>query len=362
MRSNRNLFRFVALRPPVVEEREPERRLVDHEAADDFVADVQARFEQSEMTWGAARVATGQDVLDSDTYFTRHPGWQPLRPLRDALLVVMYESTAERTVDPAREASEVLAPVLGGRYLEQWTTSDEYADLRRALWRSYFANIVAPGDRAHDRVEILDWARLLVFLESIAGGDVYASERARRLMRARFEVPSELFMRSTREVEGPEAEEQVAVEEGRVDELRELLGRHEAARSQLEAIHRQKLARIRMAGRPSPQPVEEMEERAGENEPGYAEGGMERSAVPWRLTEDDLAGHDELRAELERLRLPVDGTYIGEISAAIDQQMADETSELTELTTTEAVVGVGARMSVIRTTRPMVPGSFARRT
>jgi hypothetical protein len=354
MPSSRNLFRFISVRPPVFEEPTAECRLLDEGASRDFV-DLVDEVQGEGDTYEEARAEAARRVMYSDVYFTRHGRWQQLRPLRRALLELLHAAAEEEGEQPDDEARDLLSGVIDPSELDAWISSDDYADLRHALWLSYIANVAAPNDRAHDRGEMVDWTRILVFLEALAHDRPDVNQCARQLRRARVEIPPELFLPVDREEE-PEPEEPDDPRRGRLEELRDSLRRHHRARAQLEELHAAKVAGVRMAAMRPGRPLEESGERGEDREdredrPGRAEGGMDRRLVPWRLSEDDLSGRDELRDELDRLGLPVDGTYIGEVAARIDQTMGDETSELEDLTTMDDVVGIGSTLSMIRRTQ-----------
>jgi hypothetical protein len=396
-----NLFRFVAVRPPRLEESEVERRLENPGVGKEFVDEVERRRKEHGESLPAARRAVGAKLLASGEYFTNDELWQRFRPSLHDLATLL--ETAARSAEwerVYRRAERIIRGVFPGETLRDWLRGETYKKLELVLWRSYYANVLADGLRPQDRPELLSWARIFRFLEvfrdedeppesdevesrprfkwlaalaKLFGGDDRADQdeaadpRDRRLralaghmLRARLRLAVGLFQEPTPPEEEPgEPREQLEASDpvaARVTELGAAITRAEQARGQLEDVYRAKLQQLRQRaadadavasarGRP-PAAHDNVDDR----EAGGTGGSPASTGAPWRLTAADIEGHQELAAELAALRLRADGLLVPEVASGLDGAIARHTAELQELVSASDVVGFGRTLAVISRT------------
>jgi hypothetical protein len=357
-----NVFRFVAVRPPRLEEAAVGHRLDDREAGRAIVDDVERRMKENRESLPTARRAVGAAILESPEYFTQHEDWQRLRPSREALADTLHRaSRGDGWNDTRRRLERIVVQAFPGTDLSEWLHSTTFTELASVLWRSYFANVLADDRRPHDRPELLTWLRAVelfsVFREESLRdmhGHTESDRRdelltafARWLIRARAHMPVRLFRE--RPALDVEREQPVDPSEERITELRAAIEHAAKAQEQLEEAYRAKLARLREDMR-SVEPDETIPEGA----PQTAGGGLEPADRPWRLTEADVSGHAELVAALSRLGFSTDRLLVMEVSSALTKALQRDISELQDLVSHSDVLGFGQTLAVIgRTHRPL---------
>ncbi|MEV2267790.1 hypothetical protein [Nonomuraea africana] len=354
-------------------------RLINEKAAAQFVVDVSTRQQQHRESLQVARRAVSSAFIESAEYFARSSTWEALRPLRKHFQDLVAGTC--RTAEKPEEGADVKA-ALGeiestlGEPVRDWIVneSDSYAKAKNILWRSYYANALAPELRPNDRPEMLDWIRVLAALERLRPPSDDAEWRydeagcvcVGRLSRARVNMPYELFAEMPPPDPAPDKPKD-PVKEGIVA-LRASLERLDAARRDLDRLYRRKVNALRHAPPPareqgiveveqpvddvSPQPVDDVS-------PQPVDDASPRP--PWLLTEEDAGQLPGLEAELGRLGIPLAGSLVSEVADALDKAIATNTAALTALESPVDVLGIGPTMVLARRTvrglRPAPRGS-----
>lgn len=360
--ATRNVFRFVSVRPPISAAEDGACRLINMEAGEQFVANVSAWQREHAESLEVARRAVSVELLESAEYFVRSDVWKDLRPLRKPIQDLVARMC--RTDDGADEAAPGENESTIDEEVRRWVVgdSDSFADARFVLWRSYFANALAPELRPNDRPEMLDWIRIMASLERLRPPADDADWRydeescacVERLNRARVNMPYELFNEMPPSDPVPDKPKD-PVDDDIVD-LRASLGRLKAARRDLDLFYRRKINALRMAPEPDrehrdaeaapPQPAE-----GGDDLPVVAVAGEFRDfRPPWILTEEDAEQLADVGAELHRLGVPLAGSLLPEVTGALDDAIAAETSALLGLESRVDVVGAGETMAAVRRT------------
>jgi hypothetical protein len=356
--ATRNLFKFVAVRPPISAPTDDTCRLVNVEAGVHFVEEVTDRQREHEESLPVARRAVAVAFIESEDYFARNDIWAELRPRRQQLQDFIAGLCADD--EPAVQ----IAADIGVR-VRSWAADepDSYLRAKNLLWRSYYANALAPAVRAHDRPEMLDWIRILASLERLGPPpdnpgqrpDTEACSCIARLNRARVNMPHELFAETPPADPVPDKPQDQDAK--KIAVLRASLERLTAARSELERLHRRKVARLRLAPPPEPEPGRGDGDAAQREQ---AQAGAEDLRVvrpSWLLTEEDAEDAADLGAELDRLGIPLAGSLVAEAAEALNQAIAADTAALTTLESHVDVLGIGPTMTLAsRTVRRFIPG------
>jgi hypothetical protein len=158
--ATRNLFRFVSVRPPIPAAADDPCRLINAETGAQFVADVMAWQEKYEESLYAARRAVSVEFIESAEYFARNDTWNDLRPelkrFQDLIAQICRKSkepdgevdigeapdTEEEPAAAAPAAVDSTFSQEAQRWVNDGYRSFGYAE--NALWRSYYANALAP--------------------------------------------------------------------------------------------------------------------------------------------------------------------------------------------------------------------------
>ena len=377
--ATRNLFRFVSVRPPTAAEARRACRLVDGDSATEFVKAVRERQREHEESLERARRAVSVALIESDDYFTRSDAWKDLRPLRRRFQKLIARAcrpdgepdeapeggTVEREGEDATGEGEDAAGE-GETFAEQvrdWVVDDldSFAEAKSVLWRSYYANVLVPDLRPNDRGEMVDWIRILDAVERLDPGsgdpawryDKRACACVERLERARVHIPQELFAEKPPPDSPPDRPQDDTEDYKRSYQHR--LERLQAARSAVDDLYRRKVSALRLADLNEPRRPEREEparERPeAEDAPGSGGQPARARQAPWLLTDQDADAHAELAAELERLGVPMPGALVSEVTDALDQAIAADTTALVELESRVDLLGIGTAMTVARGTR-----------
>lgn len=337
----RNLFKFVSVRPPAPAAADDTCRLVNRMAGTEFVKQVEAWRKAHEGTsLRQARRTVSADLIKSSEYFARSDVWKDLRPLRKNLRD--YLGRLCRTEDQkSAEGRQSTAAVLREQARALIDDPDRFGDAKRIVWRSYYANALAPEIRPGDRPELLDWIRILAALERLRpprdGADLRYDAKGcacvARLDRARVNLPHELFVEPPGATPVPEKPADSLEED--IARLVESIGTLRAARRNLDQFYRRRIGRLRLDPLPEDDNV------------------VQRP--PWLLTGDDADPLRDVAAELRRLGLPFEGATVPEAAHVLDEAIAADTAALTALQTRVEVQGIGARALARRTVRGLRP-------
>ena len=331
--ATRNLFRFVSVRPPISAAVDDACRLINKEAGAQFVEEVSTRQREHGESLQLARRAVSVAFIESAEYL---PGVTPGRICGPCASTSKTSSPelAGRKEEPDEGADVEATPreieSTFGEQLRGWVVddSDSFANAKNILWRSYYANALAPELRPNDRPEMLDWIRVLAAFERLRPPSADAEWRydeegcacVERLSRARVNMPHELFAEMPPpdpvpdKPEGPVQEDIVA--------LRAWLERLEAARRDLDRLYRRKVSTLRLAPPPDREHGDAEAARPERAEAGdgarSATGSEGAHGVrpPWLLTEEDADQLPDLGAELDRLGVPLAGSLVPEVVCA----------------------------------------------
>jgi hypothetical protein len=369
----RNLFRFVSVRPPISETEEDQLRLINKEAGEQLVQDVLTRQEEHGESLPVARRAVSAAFIESAEYFSQSDIWKDLRPRRkhfQDLIAGVCHKVEEPGEDAYVEAELREIESILGKKLRHWVAheGESFASAKKILWHSYYANVLAPELRPNDRSEMLDWIRTLASLELLRPPsddvqwkyDEQGCASVEQLNRARVNMPQELF------AEKPPLEDPVPVEpednvKEDVDTLRASFERLQAARRDLDKLYRHKVNALRLAPPPAGGPGDAEPappKRADDGVPSHSSSeGAQSARPPWLLTEEDAEQLTELGAELNRLGVPLAGSLVPDVAAALDEATAANTAALAALEGRVDVLGIGPTMALVqRTVRGFRPG------
>ncbi|MEV7003300.1 hypothetical protein AB0N62_37305 [Streptomyces sp. NPDC093982] len=343
--SSRNLFKFVSVRPPVPAVSDDACRLVNKEAGSAFVKDVEDwRQGHTGKSLQQARRTVSVEFLKSPQYFARNDIWKDLRPLRRNLqdyLARLCRPEGKKG-DPETAQQETAAAALGEQ-ARVWLDPERFAAAKSVLWRSYYANALAPEVRPGDRPEMLDWIRVLAALERLRPPPDEADWRydpegcacVARLSRARVNLPHELFTDAPEPTPVPQRPED-SIEED-IARLRDSLAGLLGARRNLDRFYRRRIGRLRLEPRPGDDDV--------------------TVGPPWLLTEEDADPLRDVVAELNRLGTPFDGSLVPHVVQVLDEAIASDTAALAVLESRVEVQGIGAMALARRTVRGLrAPG------
>lgn len=360
---------------------------MNEEAGAQFVDEVLGRQATSGESLPKARRSHSSELIDSMQYFARSNAWKPLRPLRKNWQEVVAQLCAAKEARPGTgsatgataSAGETVTKSLTER-VRDWVGSDEFTEAKNILWRSYYANALVPELRPHDRPEMLDWIRILAALERLRpslDGDDWRYDRrgcscAERLSRARVSMPHELFA----EVPAPDPVPEMPKNpvEAEIARLRAVLERLYRARRGLDSFYQRKISKVRLEPPPGPdrnvddgEPTCDEQDREMVGATGQQPGmevrasAVSRSAAlqgpppPWLLTQEDAEELRDVDAELERLGVPLAGSLVSRVAAALDDAIAADTALLSALESRIEVLGVGALAVARHTVRGLRP-------
>ncbi|NNN32158.1 hypothetical protein HLK59_17670 [Streptomyces sp. S3(2020)] len=337
----RNLFKFVSVRPPAPAAADDTCSLVNRTAGDEFVKEVEAwRKAHQGTSLRQARRTVSADLIRSSQYFARSDVWKDLRPLSKNMrdyLGRLCRTEGQNWVE-SRESS---AAVLREQVRALIDDPDRFAEAKRIVWRSYYANALAPEIRPGDRPELLDWIRILAAVERLRPPQDEADWRydaegcacVARLDTARVNLPHELFVEPPGATPVPEKPDDSLEED--IARLVESIGRLRAARRNLDQFYRRRIGRLRLDPLPDDDDVV--------------------LRPPWLLTGDDADPLRDVATELRRLGLPFEGAIVPEVAQVLDEEIAADTAALTVLQTRVEVRGIGAQALARRTVRGLHP-------
>ncbi|MDG5809098.1 hypothetical protein P9869_42130 [Streptomyces ossamyceticus] len=337
----RNLFKFVSVRPPALATAEVTCSLVNRMAGDEFVKEVEAwRKAHQGTSLRQARRTVSADLIKSSQYFARSDVWKDLRPLSKNMRD--YLGRLCRTEgQQAAESREDSAAMLREQARALIDDPDRFANAKRVVWRSYYANALAPEIRPGDRPELLNWIRILAALERLRPPRDEADWRydaegcacVARLDRARVSLPHELFTDAPGATPVPEKPDDSLEED--IERLVESIGRLRAARRNLDGFYRRRIGRLRLDPLPEDDDVV--------------------LRPPWLLTDADADPLRDVAAELRRLGVPFEGAIVPEAAHVLDEAIATNTAALAALQSRVEVRGVGVLAVARRTVRGLRP-------
>lgn len=356
----RNLFRFVSVRPPVPAQFELDCRLENAEAGAAFVAEVAAHRADHRESLPEARRAVAEAVIGSDQYFARSEVWKSLRPLRTQILDLLAELCAEQDDEHGDDAE--LRNDDATRLFSTIAADDGGAGARQILWRSYYANVLAPEIRPNDRPEMLDWLRIVTALQKVQPPPEREDERwvpegcacVNRLWTSRVVLPQELFVDRPIDTPVPEQPPEPALQDG--DRIRGVIEELVVFRGGLDRLYQARLSSLRLAGArrasPGAQPVGDAEGREAAADGTSAAGSQpaRRTPPPWVITEDDADRLPKLPTSFDRLGIQLAGASLPELTNRLDELIAEQMATLMELESQVDVLGVGPTMTLVRRT------------
>jgi len=333
-----NVFRFVASRPPMTVDMD-DPRLVRGPASVDELADLirdSARFNADPE---AARVAAGEEVIDS-SYYRSDPEWERVRKHRHKFVGLNAESDHDAFV-------KVIERLLRRTYdrphlsLDEWVKSDNYSALRDTIWVSYLANVIAPNERPQDREELVDWIVLLHLASAGADGEERFDELKRFLPELRPLLPGNLFEAAQPADIAPQPPIDDHVQERALENEKENL---EIALLQLAKLSASKRSRPAEFAVARPRWTRLGSGRRDEDGLEISQGGARE--VPWQLTEADLPEYPELSTTLDELGLESTAS-IPEVRSRVESELARINGELAGGWARMEVVGAGSTETVV---------------
>jgi hypothetical protein len=337
-----NVFRFVALRPPVLPD-DKQNVLRDDAVAAAVIDRIHQRVAGGSSI-EEARDAVASEVLMSDEYFVVDKRWRRLNQEYGTIIDSMDKVFQDQDCHGfARNAEATLRRVFEANFnLKRFLGGDDLTHLRSILWISYLANILRPADRPGDREPMVNWMRFFQMLENCQQGDGDLLRTLRETAASRPMVPSELF------AAGPVAErlprqEQDESRGGDLERITATIDTLERARGYLEAQFRAKLERfleLRVEPRLVQLPGPPGNEGPREVNFGASEVDLLEHA-PWWLRRDDFEGHQEQREVLEQIGVLPDRFNYAETIDRLDRQLTHLQSERAALQVTEDVVDLG---------------------
>jgi hypothetical protein len=343
-----NVFRFVALRPPVL----PDDK--QNVLRDDAVAAAMLDRIHERIAGGSsveeARHAVASEVLMSAEYFVVDKHWRALNreyaTITDSMRKVLQDQDYHGF---ARTAEATLRRVFGVNFnLKRFLGGDDLAQLRHILWMSYLANTLRPADRPGDREPMVNWMQFFRMLENCQQGDGDLRRALRETAAARPVVPSELFAAAPSAERLPRQEDEPGG--GDLEGVTAMIGTLERARGYLEAQFRAKLERF-LELRVEPRLVE-LPRPPGDEDPGEVNFGASGADLlehaPWRFRGEDFEGHEEQREALEQIGVLPGRFDYAETIDRLDRQLAYLQSERAALQVTEDVVHLGSTSVRVR--------------
>lgn len=362
----RNLFRFVSVRPPFSAASNDACRLINKEAGAQLVEEVSTRQREHGESLQVARRAVSVEFIESAEYFVRSDVWKDLRPLLQHFQDLVAEAcrTEEEPDEGGVEAAERETGSTFDEQVRGWVVDDpdSFADAKDILWRSYYANALAPELRPNDRPEMLDWIRVLaafVRLRPLSEDGEWRYDEegcacVEQLSRARVSMPHELFTEIPPSDPVPDKPKDPVKED--IAALRTSLERLDAARRDLDRLYRRKISMLRLAPPHDPERGDTEATRSERAEAGDGAGsatgseGARSVRPPWLLTEEDADQLPVLGAELDRLGVPLAGSLVPEVAGALDEAIAADTAALAALESHVDVLGIGPTMALVRRT------------
>lgn len=186
-----NVFKFASIRPPR-HANSLRFAMISTDTESELVADVHERVEHGE-TLENARTDAARDYMDSERYYKTSAHWRPFLQLTLHLDQLLAELRNSDDVDHVKSRlSSIFARTRSDFLIEEFIASSTVKSLKQELWDSYYANVILPGKRPHDREELVIW---LVVFHILANwdSDETVLATARFADRMRFVVPRNLM-------------------------------------------------------------------------------------------------------------------------------------------------------------------------
>jgi hypothetical protein len=354
-----NVFRFVSVRPPQTREPDDLRSIEEHTASLEIVAAVERERSQNDKSGAEARRSVGDKIIASSYYFRNHPGWLKFRRGWAEFTRLISNLSDISEVDGfIFEAQRLLGELYGGNVeLGTWLESDEFRELKRTLWKSYYANVLSPWRSPSDREEMVFWIRLFrLFDMAMDGQDGYAGFAA-ILPKSRPTVPAVLFRPDPEppEIESPQPASRL---DERIQFLEEEINKLETTRNQVNILYQKKLARSisesnqiettqATSAAQLSDTAQEQETDKMKDQPEII-NGADMTDLPWRLSAKEMGEYSGLNAVLESIGLVPEITLVPEAIAKIDEAIAKAIAELVALQQRSEIVSLGSTLAKVR--------------
>lgn len=204
-----NVFRFVAVRPPVRANSGEHRSIAEgseqpDDAAGEFEREVKRLAVSEQLSVEDASRAHAAAVMDSPDYFLNHPGWKHwLRHKTDIELLI--QSRVPLTLSRFKaEVKKILVQIHGeNAEVEDFAQDQRFSDLKHSIWTSYYAGVTNVAQRPHDLPDVETLIRFVHLLEAVTNKDEF-DQRSRATPGRRPAVPLKLLqLEAVRDVEEP---------------------------------------------------------------------------------------------------------------------------------------------------------------
>lgn len=344
-----NLFKFVAIRAPVKQEKIIRLRGDDRIATDvdKLIGD---KMERDDLLPEQARLAAGSELVKDSRYFLAAVWGQALtasaEQVRTFLQQMVQEPNWESFLDGALE---LLAPVnRANQSLDMFLTSENYHNFKQSLWLSFYATVLNPYERLQDREIVTTW---LLFLYPLEADAVETFEtRLQHLRRTRPAVPCAFFVAAPGYEEPQKPKERPEdPSKKRWKEIQNRIAELQEARRALSDLFTAKLQRFEQI-QPVEEPVKPVEPEK-DRAPIAASTGSRVDLVhgaPWRITVEDLKAYAEPLSAARTVGILPETATLPEVINRLDTEIASLTAESDTLGEREELMLVGKSFVHVR--------------
>jgi hypothetical protein len=343
-----NIFKFVSVRPPVLDTRE-DPRFIGNDRQREIIDRLRKELARTHDL-DRARLSLGSELMADPNYYTTQADWKSLRVSTTDAASILRDMSA--TPDEGEFESRVQSLFFTDGVnlpsdLRTFLESDVYDGLISSLWLSYYATVLNPVPRSQDREEMLVWFQLFELLKLVGTKQEFPAAVA-QARRTRPAVPMEFYRMTEPGRVSPAAPSRGTPRSDpnrdRILQLRQQISDLQSARDQLNSAYANKLSAFRTIAAPRAKPAVEttpVAQKPSERKaPGMATyAGL--ANAPWRVAPQDFEGAER---QLEALRTAGLDPRLHNFPSLIDateRKIAELTANLGAATATPIVTFAG---------------------
>lgn len=339
-----NMFRFVAVRPPELQTAEDTSNVRnDAEAA--VVTALEQELPNHHGDLDKARRKLGSDMIKDPAFYAVEPTWKKLR-LLTMDVVTLLQATAKNPVRNTfiTAATALLDPVLGPNLdLTVFAASNQFKQLLAVLFKSYYAVVLNPDERAQERQEMAVWIALFALLATLAD-DTKFRATAKLAPDMRPAVPIAFYRLKPGQQQPPVGggvqpqppQPAPKPDDVHIREIEKELGVLTKAQKFLGELYASKVEGFKnLTIQAKIPPVKQ----GKKGKPTLVKAGVDLSKqAPWQLSAADLQGTRPHAPALELAGLDARTSNIPQLLEGIDKKIAALNGELADVKTKPTVV------------------------
>lgn len=319
-----NVFKFASIRPPR-HANSLRFAMISTDTESELVTDVHERVEHGE-TLENARTDAAKDYMDSERYYKTSAHWRPFLQLTPHLGKLLAELRNNDDVERVKSRlASIFARTRSDFLIEEFIASSTVESLKQEIWDSYYANVILPGKRPHDREELVIW---LVVFHILANwdSDETVLTTARYADRMRFVVPRDLMDVPV----GPQVDRPIDRNPKAGEERRK---KYQALTKSIEGLRRGKAVILGIYQAKLQAAMKASEEILGSviaNQQAMADRQSPRGAVddPRRLKPEDFDKYKGVLAFLVEQEIDPFGGTVFDVVSSLEDSIAHRVAEL----------------------------------